>query len=138
VGAAACAVGRLGPNGPWVGFAPDVDDGYELVVGSSSVELGRGPADTDDVLALAIAYFEDALAEPPEELGALHADIAALVRHVADRELDERIRRLLAEAVDAIDDGLAADVVVGRLRACLPGEDEPLARLTRRANELRR
>ena len=30
--AVACAVGRLGPAGPWIGFAPTLDDGYALVV----------------------------------------------------------------------------------------------------------
>jgi hypothetical protein len=56
---------------------------------------------------------------------------------VTDREPHGGLRRLLSEAVDAIDDGLAADVVVGRLRSCLPDEEEPVARLTRRAKELR-
>jgi hypothetical protein len=136
-GAAACAVGRLGPDGPWVGFAPSFDDGYELVVGMPGDDLRRGLADSADLLALAVAYFEDTLAEPPEELAAMHADIGSLVRHVAEREPEGGSRRLLSEAVDAIDDGLAADVVVGRLRDCLPGEEEPVARLTRRAEELR-
>ena len=44
--------------------------------------------------------------------------------------------RFLAEAVDAIDDGLAADVVVGRLSRCLSSDEEPEARLRRRAAEL--
>jgi hypothetical protein len=133
---AACAVGRLGADGPWVGFAPSFEDGYELIVGTPGGEQYRGPAGRDDLLALAVAYFEDALAEPPEELAAMHADIGSLVRHVAGLEPNEGLRDLLTEAVDAIDDGLATDVVVGRLRGCLPGEEEPVARLTRRAEEL--
>ena len=137
MGAAACAVGRLGPDGPWVGFAPSFDDGYELVVGGPGDERRSGLADREDLLALAVAYFEDALVEPPEELAVMHADIGSLVRHVADREPDGELRHLLREAVDAIDDGLAADVVVGRLRGCLADEEEPVARLTRRAEELR-
>ena len=32
VTAVACAVGRLGPAGPWIGFAPTMDDGYALIV----------------------------------------------------------------------------------------------------------
>jgi hypothetical protein len=135
--AAACAVGRIGPDGPWVGFAPALDDGYQLVVGGLEDDPGRMPADKEDLLALSVAYFEDALAEPPEELAAMHADIGSLVRHLAQREPDAEARRLLTEAVDAIDDGLAADVVVGRLRSCLAGDEEPVARLTRRARELR-
>lgn len=135
-GGAACAVGRLSADGPWVGFAPSFDDGYELVVGRPGGELHRGLADREDLLALAVAYFEDALAEPPEALAAMHADIGSLVRHVADRESHRGLRRLLSEAVDAIDDGLATDVVVGRLRVCLPDGEEPVARLTRRAADL--
>ena len=30
---AACAVGRIGEGGPWVGFAPTMDDRYALVIG---------------------------------------------------------------------------------------------------------
>lgn len=132
---AACAVGRLRPDGPWVGFAPTLDDGYALVVGDAGGSRAA-PADAVDLVALAIAYFEDALAAPPEELAATHADIGSLVRHVAGAEQDPRRRRALDEAVDAIDDGLAADVVVGRLSACLEGGDDPVARLGRRATDL--
>lgn len=116
--APACAVGRIGPGGPWVGFAPTLDDGYALVVEGPGGS-GRVPADAGLLLALAIAYFEDALDAPPEDLAATHADIASLVRHVAEAELDAPRRRLLEEAVDAIDDGLAADVVIARLGAVL-------------------
>ena len=82
----ACAVGRFGPDGPWVGFAPTLDDSYALVVG----ELPGGPrqlaADADDLLSLALAYFEESLDPPPDELAATHGDIGALVRHVAEQE----------------------------------------------------
>ena len=135
--AAACAVGRLGPDEPWIGFAPALDDGYDLVMDVQGDELARARAADEDVLALAVAYFEEALGEPPEELAAMHADIGSLVRHVAERVRDAEPKRLLREAVDAIDDGLAADVVVGRLRRCLAGDEEPVARLARRAHELR-
>jgi hypothetical protein len=53
-------------------------------------------------------------------------------------ERDEERRRLLGEAVDAVDDGLATDVVVGRLNRCLRGAEEPIERLARRAKELAR
>lgn len=132
---AACAVGLLRPGGPWVGFAPTLDDGYALVVGDSG-RSRAAPAESDDLVALAIAYFEDALAAPPEDLAATHADIGSLVRHVAGAERDPGRRHALGEAVDAIDDGLAADVVVGRLSACLEGGDDPIARLGRRAIDL--
>jgi hypothetical protein len=134
--AAACAVGRLGPDGPWVGFAPSLDDGYELVIGGGGVAPRRATADGDDLVAMAIAYFEEELDGPPEDLAATHADIGSLVRHLAEREADVERRRLLGEAVDAVDDGLPADAVVGRLRLCLAGVEDPVARLSRRVTEM--
>jgi hypothetical protein len=133
---AACAVGHLDGDGPWVGFAPILDDAYAFVVAGSDGRSRSAPAEADDLLALAIAYFQDDLAEPPEELAATHGDIGALVRHLAEVESDPTRRRLLAEAVDAVDDGLAADVVVGRLGRCLSGDEDSVARLTRRSTEL--
>ena len=133
----ACAVGRLAEDGPWIGFAPTLDDAYALVVGTEAGSR-HAPADADALLSLAIAYFEDGLAGPPEELAATHGDIGSLVRHLAGREPDEERRRLLGEAVDAVDDGLATDVVVGRLNRCLRGTEEPIERLTRLAKELAR
>lgn len=131
----ACAVGRLGPDGPWVGFAPALDDGYALVVGKGATTV-RSAAEADDLVSLAVAYFEEALEAAPEDLAATHADIGSLVRHLAAAERRADVRRRLIEAVDAVDDGLAADVVVGRLTACLEGEEEPIARLERRATEV--
>ena len=116
-----CAVGRIGPEGPWVGFAPTLDDGYALVVGAVHGSR-RAEADADLLLALAIVYFEDAFEPPPDELAATHADIAALVRHVAQAHPEPARRRRMVEAVDAIDDGLAADVVIRRLTAALSAE----------------
>lgn len=129
---AACAVGRLEPDGPWIGFAPALDDTYVLVIGGGDANR-REPADADDLLSLALAYFEDALEAPPEELAATHADIGALVRHLAEVETEAPRRAMLMEAVDAIDDGLAPDVVVGRLAACLEREEDAVVRLSRRA-----
>ena len=122
-----------------MGFAPVIDDGYMLVVSGGAAGSPRSAlADADDLIALACAYFEESLAEPAEELAATHAALGALVRHVAEHEVDVKRRRLLGEAVDAIDDGLAADVVVGRLSRCLAAQEDPVARLKRRARELAR
>jgi hypothetical protein len=132
----ACAVGLIGPGGRWVGFAPTVDDGYALVVGTDDGSAAREQATSDELIALAIAYFADELPEPPEALAATHGDIASLIRHVAAGEAELERARLLDEAVDAIDDGLAADVVVGRLSRCLSSDEDPEARLRRRAAEL--
>ena len=120
-----------------MGFAPTLDDGYALVVDGPGGS-GRAAADADVLLALAVAYFEDALDAPPDELAATHADIASLVRHVAEAEADAPRRRLLDEAVDAIDDGLAADVVIGRLSAALTvaASGDPVAWLLERAGSV--
>ena len=130
---AACAVGRLEPEGPWIGFAPTLDDGYALVVGTGADRVAQETATREDLITLAIAYFADELPEPPEALAATHGDIGAIVRHVAGLEGDGERARALGEAVDAIDDGLAADVVVGRLSRCLAADEEAVAHLRRRA-----
>lgn len=133
-----CAIGRLDRDGPWVGFARH-GDSYRLAVGSDSV-LTEGEADDDLLLALAILYFEDVLEDPPPAIEATHADVSELVRAVADRAPDEPTRRLLSEAVDAIDDGLAEDEVIGRLVAArrAPKEQaDPLGLLRERVAALR-
>lgn len=124
----ACAVGRLGSDGPWIGFAPTVDDGYALVVGGRT----RVAAEPEDLIALALVYFEDLLPEPPEELAATLGDIAGIVRHAAERISDPERRRAYDEAVDAIDDGLAADVMVDRLARAFGDGGDVLVHLRRR------
>ena len=133
---ASCLVGRLGDDGPWLGFAPSLDDGYVLVAAGEDGEH-RTPATSDDLLCLAVAYFEDALGEPPEELAATHADIGALVRHVAGRAEPNRHAEL-ADAIDAIDDGLDVDTVIAALSRCLDPGPDPMERLARRAAQARR
>ena len=133
---AACAVGRIGPSGPWVGFAPTIDDGYALVVGGLAGGFRRAAADAEDLLALASVYFEETLDEPPEELAATLGDIGSLVRHIAEHEGDPERRRLLGEAVDAVDDGLAADVTIARLGRALGEGVDAAARIRRRVSVL--
>ena len=132
-GPPACVVGRLPFDGPWVGFAPTLDDGYALVIGDGATSR-RAPALRDDLVALAIAYFEESLDDPPEALAATHADIGAIVRHLAEVDVDPDRRLLLGEAVDAIDDGLAVDVVVGRLAAVCEDGGDAIAHLRRRVS----
>lgn len=108
-----CAIGRFGEGGPWVGFV-DSGGSYRLAVGLPD-RVVTDEADADVLLALAIAYFEDALDDPPPDIEATHADVGRLVRDVASRAREPEKRRLLAEAVDAIDDGLAEDAVIHRL-----------------------
>ncbi|MDQ3690142.1 MAG: hypothetical protein M3406_08940 [Chloroflexota bacterium] len=133
--AAACAVARIGADGPWVGFAPNLDDGYVLVVGGTDASPRRALASSDDLLALATVYFEESLDEPPDDLAATHGDIGSLVRHVAEHEADPERRRVLEEAVDAVDDGLAAEVTIARLGRALGGGDAA-GRLRRRVARL--
>lgn len=132
----ACAVGRVSPRGPWVGFAPTLDDGYALVIGPPSGSSVRAAAGAADLLALALVYFEESLDEPPDELAATLGDIGALVRHVAEHERDPQRRTVLDEAVDAVDDGLAADVTIARLGRALGDEAEASARIRRRVSEV--
>jgi hypothetical protein len=132
----ACAVGRVGPGGPWVGFAPTLDDGYALVVGGPVDAVRRGVADAQDLLALVCLYFDESLDEPPDELAATLGDIGSLVRHVAEHETDPERRRLLGEAVDAVDDGLAADVTIARLGKALGEGVDAAARIRGRVRAL--
>ena len=133
---AACAVGRIGPDGPWVGFAPTIDDGYALVVGGSAGRGRRTAADAQDLLALASLYFEEALEPAPDELAATLGDIGTVVRHVAEHETDPDRRRVLGEAVDAVDDGLAADVTIARLGRALGEGVDAAARIRDRVDQL--
>jgi hypothetical protein len=133
-----CAIGRLDPDGPWVGFTHAADGGYQLVAGHTD-GLRSAPADPDLLLALAIVYFENVLEDPPPSLEATHADMSELVRWVAAGAEDEPARRLLSEAVDAIDDGLGEDEVIGRLVAArrAPREQaDPLGLLRERVGAL--
>ncbi len=132
-GLPACVVGRLGVDGPSLGFAPTLDDGYALVIGDGAASR-RTPASDDDLVALAIAYFEESLGDPPEALAATHGDIGTLVRHVAEHQTDVVQRRRLSEAVDAIDDGQAADVVMSLLATALGAGSDALGHLRRRAS----
>jgi hypothetical protein len=132
----ACAVGRIGSDGAWIGFAPTVDEGYALTLATPDGAY-RDAATPADLAALALAWFEESLPEPPEALSATLGDIGAIVRHAADRTDDVDRRREYVLAVDAIDDGLAADVVIDRLSRALGDGLDPVVLLRRRADEMR-
>jgi hypothetical protein len=110
-----CAIGRLQGGGPWIGFTR-TGGSYRLAVGQED-DVRTDEADDGLLLALAIVYFEDVLEDPPPSIEATHADLSDLVRSMAERAADAEGRRLLDEAVDSIDDGLAVDEVIGRLAA---------------------
>ena len=113
------AVGTL-PNGAWLGFRRR-RDAYDLAVGIGAEVTGVS-ADADELLTVAVAYFEEALDDPPIDLAATHEDLAGLVRWLVERAGSGRRRDLLQEAVDAIDDGLPGEVVATRLEG---GRDTP-------------
>lgn len=113
------AVGRLEADrgSPWVGLARAAGR-FELAFGvpDGTVHVVR---DTPrrELLALAIAYVGETLTDPPPELEATHADLAALVGWLRDTASGPAASELLRQALDGIDDGLAADVVIARLVA---------------------
>lgn len=130
------AIGRLVVGGPWVGF------GHRGGEARFVVEAGDGfrdePADRDLVLALAIAYFTEAGDGAPPDLEATQSDLSALVRQLLPGEADPGRRELIAEAIDAIDDGLAGDAVAEKLEAARSTGAEvidPVELLSRKARE---
>ncbi len=111
------AVGRLtsDPAAPWVGFAHG-PGGCVLVYGSPRGDQDVvQPTDRGELVAVAIAFVTEALPDPPPDLEATHADLGRLLEWLRDTAPDPTSALLLAEAVDAVDDGLAEDVVVHRL-----------------------
>lgn len=133
------AIGRPETDGPWIGFGTR-GSAYRLVVGHGA-QLEDQPAEADLLLAMAVAYFAEALDEAPPDLEATQSDLSALVHHLMNGEADDERRQLLSEALDAIDDGLAGDAVAGRLAAARYGRSEPadpVELLVARANELMR
>ncbi|HTI30279.1 MAG TPA: hypothetical protein VL687_07985 [Methylomirabilota bacterium] len=109
------AIGRLAAGGPWLGFGQRA--GAARFVVESASGFRDLPADQDVVLALAIAYFTEALDGAPPDLEATQSDLASLVRQLMPQEADPERRALIAEAIDAIDDGLAGDAVAEKLEA---------------------
>lgn len=131
------AFGRLGPDGPWVGFE-STPAGYRLVVGPTDGALRAdrelGPAETRDALvAGAIGFYLSTLDDPPIELEATQADLGALIRALIRADPERVWAREAAEALDAIDDGLPGDAVALRLQRLLPAGSDPLELLRRRA-----
>jgi hypothetical protein len=116
VDASAFAIGRLQPGGAWIGLRR-TDAGYDLVFGRADGSLLSAPASAADLLAVAIGYFEESVDDAPPELEATHHDLALLLRSLHDAESQPARARLLLEAIEGIDDGLAGDVMVSRLSA---------------------
>ena len=134
---AARAIGRLVAGGPWIGFGYRADQ-CRFVVGAGD-EVRDGGADQDVLLALAIAYFAEAVEGAPPDLEATQSDMSALVRHLMQAEPDPARRALLSEAIDAIDDGLAGDAVAEKLQAARSPRDDavdPVELLSLKARQI--
>jgi hypothetical protein len=116
------AIGRLEIDGPWIGFGYRAGQPRFVVGVADGMRDDAG--DRDLLLALAIAYFADAGSAAPPELEATQSDLSALVRQLNDSEADPAKRALLAEAIDAIDDGLAGDAVATKLEAARAAGDD--------------
>jgi hypothetical protein len=125
---ATVAIGRLAAGAGWIGLEPR-DGGWRVVFGESAGERGsRGSMARQRELVLAAvgAYFEDALEDPPPDIEATQEDMAAVIGWLVSSEPDAARRRRLREGLDAVEDGLAADEVIGRLLAAGPaGVNEP-------------
>jgi hypothetical protein len=131
------AIGRLEADGPWIGFGYRAAE-CRFVVGAGD-EVRDGGADQDLLLALAIAYFAEAVEGAPPDLEATQSDLSGLVRQLIHAEPDPARRALLSEAIDAIDDGLAGDAVATKLeaaRATGHGAVDPVELLSRMAREV--
>lgn len=114
------AIGRLRPDGPWVGLRSRAG-GYDLLFGERDGALLQAPASRAELLAVAIGYFEESVDDAPPELEATHRDIALVLRwlHVAERDAD--LKRQLLEVLEGVEDGLAGDVMISRLSRALDG-----------------
>jgi len=119
------AVGRLSGRSSWVGFV-ETDDGFHLVVGgpqgSLRSSMSTGSERRLELLAAAAAHYAEALDPPPSGLEATQADLADLVRWLVTVEGETERREQLGAVVDAIDDGLAGEVVLSRLSEAIGDE----------------
>ncbi len=119
------AVGRLTAGGAWVGLYRSADR-WDLVFGDPDGSVPSDPLaarpDRQGLVAAAIAYFSEALADPPVAYEATQADLAELIRWLAETEPDAQAAARLREALDAVDDGLPGDTVASRLVAVKENE----------------
>jgi len=84
--------------------------------------MSTGSARRLELLAAAAAHYAEALDPPPPGLEATQADLGDLVRWLVAVEGETERRAQLAAVVDAIDDGLAGEVVLSRLRDTISDE----------------
>jgi hypothetical protein len=84
--------------------------------------MSTGSARRLELLAAAAALYAEALVPPPPGLEATQADLGDLVRWLVVVEGETERREQLAAVVDAIDDGLAGEVVLSRLSEAISDE----------------
>lgn len=143
-------VGTL-PTGAIVGFACDAA-GCRLAVGPTPAAMTvdpRAPIEQRaELIALAMAHFEEQLAAAPTTDAATQQDLAELVRWLAASDADPGWTQRAGLVLDAIEDGLPGDAVALSLTALLAEEmtraapaneappDDPVERLLARASAL--
>jgi hypothetical protein len=119
------AVGRWAADGAWVALRRS-DGRWDLVFGdpdgSVALEAPAGKPDRPGLVAAAMAYFSEALTDPPPAFEATQADLAELIGWLAETEPDAEAAARLREALEAVDDGLPGDVVASRLAAVKANE----------------
>jgi len=139
------------PSGAIVGFGRDAA-GCRLAVGQTAESMAvdpRAPLEQrGELIALAMAHFEEQLDEAATGEGATHQDLAELVRWLAESDPDQGWARRANLVLDAIEDGLPGDAVALSLAALLQEEtkkaapaseappDDPVERLVARASAL--
>ena len=125
------AIGRLPADGPLVGIEA-TSGGYRLVFGLADGTWLADPTTGQlerraGLAAGAIAFFLSSLEDPPAELEATQADLARVIESLASAAESREERAAANQAVDAVDDGLAADAVALRLLPLLPsGPSDPV------------
>jgi hypothetical protein len=107
-----------------IGFSRE-PDGYRVVAwapdGSVHASPLGGQGRLRELLACAIAHYEEALLPPPPEWEATQEDLRGLVAWLRDA-VGPSARGHLVLALDAIDDGLPGDAVVALLVAAARAE----------------
>ena len=120
------AIGQLTPDGHWAGIRSLAAGRWEPIFGGPDglPRASSRPADRQRMLliAAAIAYFSEALAETSAGLEATQGDLADVMHWLADTEPDATRATHLREAIDAVDDGLPGDAVASRLTPLIADE----------------
>lgn len=120
------AIGQLTPEGHWAGIRRLAVGRWEPVFGGpdGAPRLGSRPPRRQRTLliAAAIAYFSEALAETTAGSEATQGDLAQVMHWLANTEPDPARAAWLREAIEAVDDGLPGDAIASRLTLLMADE----------------